>query len=729
MLRYLGLRMIGKLTQKFNAIKNILSAKLLTNLFVLNVEHFKRKDGTAGIGVRMGCDEGYTLRFNFNKNTKNYIIGKSQLIIDSVDFWDVQDINKFDRPSYTVEFFPQTNVLKNWRTILKSFLNHKFKIYNDLNEANISSFLKNSLGTLGFFRMPSNDRRSTFIQLNPKAHKLFNDRKYIKLPNDEWEELLDDNDLLNAWWNFSKPLKTPNTSISKYRNPTAARHDKFAKLFPDANIPLYAIQYPKQQWEDLIDELDLRKEWNKFVKSENHQKSEREEHQHFKNPAVNKKAVFINMYPNAGFPLNSMHYTQDKWNDLLDSLNLTDEWDRYEKSIKHNKDAELNSKWAENTNTYKNPTFNNRAMFIRAHAEYNIPRSSITLPSDKFEEVLKQYNLDDEWHIFNNSQLNISKISKNNKENNELTSEYKDISNGSSDSKEVFKRLSIGLDMLLRSPTQRSMIVVGSPGTGKTHTIKDFLESSLGKVGDKWEYAVLSRISDSQLYETLYRNRDKILVLDEATNFLTNGKNTAVQDMLKSTLQTIKLSKEELKDFYGKMKDRRASNTILPFMDLKKDDIAHATVVYYKTRDTHKFINPNNVAEIIKYCNKLDKFILKGGQVGAEVYKDTELYAMALPERFFYNGKIIFISNNKLEDVNAAIKDRSYVVSVDLNKEGMINRIKEVSSDIFNPEDVDTVIHEILKSNKRISLRTFFSAMNAYATNPDSEYWKIAATL
>jgi hypothetical protein len=199
--------------------------------------------------------------------------------------------------------------------------------------------------------------------------------------------------------------------------------------------------------------------------------------------------------------------------------------------------------------------------------------------------------------------------------------------------------------------------------------------------------------------------------------------------MLKSTLQTIRLSKEELKDFYGKMKDRRKQNKVLPFVDLKKDDIAHSTVVYYKTKDTHKFINPNNATEVINYCKKLDKFIIRGGHVGAEIYKDTELYSMALPERFFYNGKIIFVSNNKLEDVNAAIKDRSYVVSIDLSKEGMINRIKEVASDIFDPEDIDVVINEILKSSKRISLRSFFSAMNAYATNPDSEYWKIAATL
>ena len=378
---------------------------------------------------------------------------------------------------------------------------------------------------------------------------------------------------------------------------------------------------------------------------------------------------------------------------------------------------------------YDNQTFNKRRTFADDH---EIDKKYITLNNSLWIEHLKQLDLYDEWDEFLDNLKVIKKVSKGKKESNSYNTAYLKFNNNvsrSDSSKEVFNKLNIGLDLLLRSPMQRSLIVVGDPGTGKTHTVNKFLESALGSLGDKWEYAVLSRISDSQLYELLYKNRNKILVLDEASAFLSNGKNKALQDMLKSTLQFSNLTPEERDDFYGGMKQRRLSKTVLPFRKLVKDDPIHSNVIYYRTRNTHKFINPNDPNEIIDYCKKLDTFISQGGIIGYESFKHGETVAMALPEKFYFNGKLIFISNDDLNDVNPAIIDRSYTVSINLSNDGMIDRIKTVASEMFDIDDINTVINEIIHNDKRISLRTFFSAMNAYATNPESDYWKIASTL
>lgn len=416
--------------------------------------------------------------------------------------------------------------------------------------------------------------------------------------------------------------------------------------------------------------------------------------------------------------------------ELKKDSNVFNIWSYIVSFIKHKKLTEGEVKVINGVKQYyDNQTFNKRRTFADDHS---IDKKYITLNNSDWIKYLESLDLYDAWDEFLDNLKIIKKVSKGKKESNTYNTAYLKFNNNvskSDDSNEIFNKLNIGLDLLLRSPMQRSLIVVGDPGTGKTHTVNKFLEETLGSVGDKWEYAVLSRISDSQLYELLYKNRNKIIVLDEASAFLSNGKNRAIQDMLKSTLQFSKLTPDEQKEFYGGMKQRRATKTVLPFRKLVKDDVIHSNIIYYRTRNTHKFINPNDSNEIIEYCQKLDKFISKGGTIGYEAFKHGETVAMALPEKFYFNGKIIFISNDDLDSVNPAIIDRSYTVSINLSNDGMIDRIKTVASEMFDIEDINTVINEIINNDKRISLRTFFSAMNAYATNPESDYWKIASTL
>ena len=419
--------------------------------------------------------------------------------------------------------------------------------------------------------------------------------------------------------------------------------------------------------------------------------------------------------------------------ELNKNANVLSVWSYIVKSFLHNNVLRLNESKVPVINGikqyYDNVTLNKRRTFADEHG---IDKAYITGNKDAWLEVLRSNDLEDTWDDFLDSLKAIRKASKGKTENNSYKIEYEkfqDEVQACDSSEEVFKRLNVGIDLLLRSPMQRSLIVVGDPGSGKTKTVTKFLEDTLGSIGNKWEYAVLSRISDSQLYEILYKNRNKIIVFDEASAFLTHGKNKAVQDMLKSTLQFSKLTKDEEKEFYGGIQSRKETKTVLPFKKLVKDDPVHSNIIYYRTRNTHKFINPNDENEVIEYCRKLDTFISKGGIVGYESFKNGETVAMALPERFYFNGKIIFISNDSLEDINPAIIDRSYKVSINLSNAGMIDRIRIIASDMFDSKDIETVINELSKRNKRISLRTFFSAMNAYATNPDSDYWKIASSL
>jgi len=69
----------------------------------------------------------------------------------------------------------------------------------------------------------------------------------------------------------------------------------------------------------------------------------------------------------------------------------------------------------------------------------------------------------------------------------------------------------------------RSLIVSGAPGIGKSAGINATLESKLGARGDEFDVVSGSIVSAYNLYQTLYDNRDKVLVLDDCDSLLFDG--------------------------------------------------------------------------------------------------------------------------------------------------------------------------------------------------------------
>ena len=65
----------------------------------------------------------------------------------------------------------------------------------------------------------------------------------------------------------------------------------------------------------------------------------------------------------------------------------------------------------------------------------------------------------------------------------------------------------------------KALIVCGMGGVGKTYNIKQKLKQLLGDEGLKWTYHSGMKVSANAFYKTIYTERDRCVVLDEADSF------------------------------------------------------------------------------------------------------------------------------------------------------------------------------------------------------------------
>lgn len=195
-------------------------------------------------------------------------------------------------------------------------------------------------------------------------------------------------------------------------------------------------------------------------------------------------------------------------------------------------------------------------------------------------------------------------------------------------------------------------LVLGDSGVGKSHIVMDTLNNDI-----KEDFDYVPRVIDSafELYRTLFENRNNLIVLDDAEEFLNDQQCVSMLKMAFDTYSTKWLS------YSGP-----------------------------------KLVSYNNQLE--KKRNKFEK-IINGKNVPEDLVEEAnnELKKMYdVPEIFKYNGSAIFISNKYMSQIPNPILTRSKITEIDLTKEEMFewmsSNLKNVASVIVkrfrqnNPE-------------------------------------------
>jgi len=183
----------------------------------------------------------------------------------------------------------------------------------------------------------------------------------------------------------------------------------------------------------------------------------------------------------------------------------------------------------------------------------------------------------------------------------------------------------------------RTLVVCGQGGIGKTFHITEgprSLKELLGPEGGEWTYHSGTKAAPFSFYKTLFQERDKVIVFDEADSLL---KNPDIVMMLK------------------------------PILDTSGKNMAEYMA------GTENMVGRSD-AEIEDYCQEVDAEIMAGASIG--MGKND----VKLPSKFKFTGGMIFISNMRANQIEGAIMSRSIFIDVYLAQQDVLKRIKSIAT-------------------------------------------------
>lgn len=237
---------------------------------------------------------------------------------------------------------------------------------------------------------------------------------------------------------------------------------------------------------------------------------------------------------------------------------------------------------------------------------------------------------------------------------------------------DVFKAIELYTIQVSKGKSN-SLVITGMAGVGKTATVVDTLKS-IGRVPDVHYYKSTGTVTTPALYEILFKHRTKLVIFDDCDAVF---KDPDSINLLKGALDT------------------------------------------YEVRELSKHTKGNT----------FDSTNMSEEEIQTRWEESGE---KVLPNRFEFKGQIIFISNLPEEKFDDALISRSLHVDVHLNKQEIIERMKEIMSKMLPDVSMDmkeealqylTFVTDNYPVKFDLNIRTLIHAINLRAGN--SEVMKI----
>jgi len=223
---------------------------------------------------------------------------------------------------------------------------------------------------------------------------------------------------------------------------------------------------------------------------------------------------------------------------------------------------------------------------------------------------------------------------------------------------------------LVTNGIQKSLLITGMAGIGKTYTVMENVQSMLSSAN---YVSMKGKSSPFGLYSTLFLHRKKLIIFDDMDSVFDN-KDTI--NMLKAALDT------------SESNISWVSSTTTDLNDLDSDELDEYTE---KLEMQLKIIATNPGSIPVKKLLKL-------------------------PNTFYFPGQIIFISNISKTKMNPAILSRSFAIDITLNAKSVIKRMESIIKNVM-PEVKLKDKKEALKFlsenefNKQINIRTLINTI------------------
>ena len=245
---------------------------------------------------------------------------------------------------------------------------------------------------------------------------------------------------------------------------------------------------------------------------------------------------------------------------------------------------------------------------------------------------------------------------------------------------DVFKSIELYTIQVAKGRSN-SLIVSGQSGIGKTRVVKDTLDS-LGMKKDVDYYFATGTATTAGLYEILFLNRHKLIIFDDCDAVF---KEPDSINLLKGALDT------------------------------------------YKVREISKLTKGNTFNSMGMDESEIE-----------EEYNSTG----KLPNKFEFTGQVIFISNLSEDKFDNALLSRSLHVDVHLNKQELLDRMKEIMRKLSPDVDFDkkeealeylTYITDNYPTKFDMNIRTLIHSINLRSNKEEKikigdraeEVWKL----
>lgn len=218
-----------------------------------------------------------------------------------------------------------------------------------------------------------------------------------------------------------------------------------------------------------------------------------------------------------------------------------------------------------------------------------------------------------------------------------------------------------------------------------TFEIKHTLETLFGSSPNKhWIYIPAGKFTTLQFFQEVYDARDRIICFDEADNIVTNDE---IVTMLKPALDT---------SGDGQMTYNTGTKRMT---DMSKKEVEQycGEVDYWHGQEGVPFAFGK-------------RFGKKENIFGTDTFdEDSEITGVWMPSRFYFTGKMIFISNLPLAKIDNALLTRGSRVDVTLTLQGKIRRVQTVLKNMHYPADqIEMIINYLEQQDdpEYVSVRT-----------------------
>lgn len=282
--------------------------------------------------------------------------------------------------------------------------------------------------------------------------------------------------------------------------------------------------------------------------------------------------------------------------------------------------------------------------------------------------------------------------------------EWTDLFDIPLNAKEIFALLQDAIQKV-KNGTNKSILITGDPGIGKTFTVKKELK------GENIEYFTGAITSASALYKVLFvhNDPDKIIVFDDLDSLLDDRD---CVNMLKGALDT----GDETEISYI------STNTVPPlfYEVIREYEKVEEIPDEIKEQLTHQRIEVDAINEKMW-----------------EVYRMRAASPMkanaVMPNKFNFDGRVIFISNKYLSQIPGAIKSRALTVEVSLELEEIVKRIKDVlphmnipgASEKHKQQALSFIMDKVVPSKrvKKLDFRTFMDITKFAMSDAPEDIW------